>query len=344
LSLLRVMQGLLAHGLSSRLLVGWASPEGLALARRMDVEVELYGAPGELQWRADPGFAAWLRPRLAGAAVVHAHMFGAWWAAARAVGDDTALVASEHNELSWPTGHPAVSLGPGLARVDRFYAHGPGARRDVLAAGLPASRLREGLSPIIDLDAEPHAGLPSPRIVFAGRLHPDKGPDVLLDALARLPHAPPALILGEGPLRELLARRIVAADIGDRVALRGWQDRPGRFIAGASVLVVPSRDESWSQTAVLGMALGVPVIGTDVDGLPGTLAGGRGIVVAHDDPVALAGAIDGILSGRQHTNLDAARRYAQMFTTARVSASYASAYRELHALQRDAAPLAAEAS
>jgi glycosyltransferase involved in cell wall biosynthesis len=119
--------------------------------------------------------------------------------------------------------------------------------------------------------------------------------------------------------------------IDGRVRFTGWQARPCGSIAGAAVLVVPSRDESWSQTAVLGMALGVPVIGTDVDGLPDTLGQGRGIVVPAGDPAALAAAIDDVLAGRRTTDLAGARRYAHGFSVDRVTATYAAAYRELAA-------------
>jgi glycosyltransferase involved in cell wall biosynthesis len=338
LSALRVVRGLEQHGISSRVLVGWASPEGLALAARMGVPVEVYGAGGDQQWQADPRFARWLEPRLRDAALVHAHMFGGWWAASQAIPGDVPLVASEHNALTWPTGEPPNALRHGLQRVDRVYAHGPGARRAMLAAGIDAALVHDGISPVADLDGSPLPGLPTPRIVFAGRLHPEKGPDVLLEALALLPDAPPALLLGDGPLRGQLARQVRRLGLRGRVRLCGWQPRPSGMIAGASVLVVPSRDESWSQTAVLGMARGVPVIGTDVDGLPDTLAGGRGIVVPSEDAAALAGAIDDVLAVRRTTDLLAARRYALRFTLDRVAAQYAAAYRELTATPEDDAP------
>jgi hypothetical protein len=335
LSALRVVRGLEQEGIASRVLVGWTSPEGLELATRMGVDVEVYGAAGDLQWRCDPGFARWLKPRLVDAPIVHAHMFGGWSAAARAVPDGVPLVASEHNALLWPGLEPAEEMRRGLRRVTRMYAHGPGARDAMLAAGLSPLDLSEGISPVADLDGAPLPGLPVPRIVFAGRLHPDKGPDVLLDALARLPDAPPALLLGDGPLRAALERQIARLGLGGRARLCGWQARPSGMIAGASVLVIPSRDESWSQTAVLAMALGVPVIGTDVDGFPETLSADRGIVVPVEDPVALAAAIYDVLTGRRRTDLDGARRYAQRFAVDRVVGEYADAYRELTGMPPD---------
>ena len=256
-------------------------------------------------------------------------MFGAWWAAGRAMPAGVPLVASEHNALTWPTAEPPGALRSGLVRVDRMYAHGPGARDAILAGGLDPGLLRSGISPVADLDGRERPGLATPRIVFAGRLHPEKGPDVLLDALALLPDAPPALLLGQGPLRPALLRQIRRLRLGARARLCGWENRPSETIAGASVLVVPSRDESWSQTAVLGMALGVPVIGTDVDGLPLTLAEDRGIVVRSEDPQALAAAIDAVLRGERRTDLATARSYALGFAIDQVAATYAASYREL---------------
>ena len=54
----------------------------------------------------------WLTPRLADAPIVHAHMFGAWWAAGRAMPAGVPLVASEHNDLTWPAGGAAGRVAP----------------------------------------------------------------------------------------------------------------------------------------------------------------------------------------------------------------------------------------
>src|SRR4051812_36597296 len=86
----------------------------------------------------------------------------------------------------------------------------------------------------------------------------------------------------------------------------GWVDEPGPWVAGASVQACPSRDAGFSQTAVLAMGLGVPVVGTDVDGFPDTLAERRGIIVAPEDPQALARALEDVLSGRRQPDVAAA--------------------------------------
>jgi hypothetical protein len=87
------------------------------------------GAGVDLQWHCDPTFAAWLQPRLGGADVVHAHMLGAWWAAAHALRAGVPLVAGEHNGYAWWGEPPWAAMAEVATRVDRFYAHGPGRAR-----------------------------------------------------------------------------------------------------------------------------------------------------------------------------------------------------------------------
>ena len=157
----------------------------------------------------------------------------------------------------------------------------------------------------------------------------EKGPDLLLDALARLAEPAPAFLLGAGVMEPELRRRAARLGIEERVHFAGWRNDPATWIAGASVGVVPSRCDAWSQTAALAMSLGVPVVGTAVEGPPGVLGDGRGVLVAPEDPAALADAIEGVLSGRLRTGVRAARLCARGFTPQAVAARYAAAYREL---------------
>lgn len=329
LSLLRVTRALAARGHRTRLLVGFATDAGVALARTYGVEPELMGAERDLQWSCEPAFAAWLQPRLVGGDIVHAHMFGAWWAAGHAVAAGVPLVASEHNDLIWPDEPQWDAMAQVAGRVDRFYAHSPGARAAVLRAGVRAERVACGISPVVGFGAAQRPGLPSPRIVFSGRLHPDKGPDVLVEAIAQMTAPPPVLVLGAGVLESALRAQIAATDLQRVVRLCGWVAEPAVWVAGASVQVCPSRDEAFSQAAVLAMGLGVPVVGTRIDGFPQTLACGRGLVVEPEDPAALAVALQDVLCGRQRTDLAGARAWAQQFRIERVVARYEQDYMEL---------------
>jgi glycosyltransferase involved in cell wall biosynthesis len=159
----------------------------------------------------------------------------------------------------------------------------------------------------------------------------EKGPDLLLEAVARLADPPPTFVLGAGVMEPELRRRDASLGLERTVRFEGWRERTERWLAGASVCVVPSRFEALARTAVLAMSLGVPVVGTAVEGLPGVLADGRGVLAAPEDPAALARAIDGVLSGAIRTDVAGARRYARRFTPEAVAARYASAYGGLRA-------------
>ena len=283
LSALTLSAALRRHGVATTLLAGDATPPGLELAARYGFAVDAFrvgeaAEPRSLQWTPEPLFAEWLRPRLAPADLVHAHMVGAWWAAARAVPAGVPLVASEHNQMSWPGDDHTEEARIAARRVGLLFCHGPSVRAWAAGLGL-GDRLREGRSAVQGLSARPLAGLPSPRLTFTGRFRDDKAPDVLVEALALLDTPPPAYLVGDGPTRDALARLVQARGLQAVVRFPGWSYKPSRYVAGASVHVVPSREEAWSQSAVVALGLGVPVVGTAVDGLAHTLGNGRGVLV-----------------------------------------------------------------
>src|SRR5262249_50236188 len=278
-----------------------------------------------LQWTPEPVFAGWLGPRLAAADLVHAHMVGAWWAAAQTVPPHVPLVASEHNEMSWPGGDYTAQALVAARRVDLMFTHGPAVRRWAVARG---GRLRGGRGWVEGLSARPWPGLAWPRVTFTGRFRADKAPDVLVEALALLGVPPPAYLVGDGPMRQAVTRLVRARGLRGVVRLPGWSYQPARYVSGASVHGVPSRDESWSQSAAGALGLGVPVVGAAVDGLPRTLGNGRGVLVPPDDPAALAAALPRILAG-ERPDPGPGRAYAQQFTPSAAAAAYLEAYQHL---------------
>ena len=341
LSALRLTVALREHGMGSALLLaGDATPEGIALAEYHGVAVDAFRiadavTPGaSLQWTPSEPFARWLTPRLADADLVHAHMLGAWWAAARSAPSQVPVVASEHNEVTWPDEDHTGAAASAAPRLDALFVHGPAAAVFGAAIGLPARRIHIGRSAVGVLAARPMPGLASPRITFTGRFREDKGPDVLIEAVAAMADPLPTYLVGDGPLRGRLLSLARRCGVADLIHMPGWSFASERWIAGSSVHVVPSRQEAWSQSAVTGLGLGVPVIGTRVDGLQHTLGCERGLLVQPDDPAALARAVEAVLAGN-HPDPTPGRRYAAQFSTASVAARYAESYR---LLMREHAP------
>lgn len=340
LGVLRITPALRRLGIETRLLAGHASREARRMCAAARVELESWPR-GDAHLAHEPraAFADWLVPRLADADLVHGHMLGGWWAAAHAAPAGTPLVASEHGAVPAP---PHDAMRAALERVDLVFAHGPLARALFAELGVEPSRLRAGASAIDGIDAGPLRDLPSPRLVFAGRLHAEKGPDLLLRALALIPDAPPAFVLGSGPLDRRLRRMARRLGLDGHVRFTGWRPDAARFLAGAAACVVPSRHAAWSQTAVQAMGLGVPVVATAVEGLPATLGSSRGVLVPPEDPEALAAAIEGVLCGEMPVDRQDARSYAQRFLPDRVARAYADEY--LRLLTGEAPRAAAEAA
>jgi glycosyltransferase involved in cell wall biosynthesis len=261
--------------------------------------------------------------------VVHAHMVGAWWAVAQVIDGDTPFIATEHNQVNWT--HSRIRpLRSAASRINRFYAMGPAARQFALAAGVDASVIRTARSPVAGLNAQPRAGLKTPRVTFAGRFCDDKGADLLVDAIHLLKRDEiVTYLLGDGPMRSALKDRIDHYGLAEHIIAPGWVAKPWTYVAGSTAHVVPSREEAWSQSAVLAFGLGVPVIGTRVDGLIDTLSHDRGRLVAPNDPAALCEAIKEVLDGKSDTDRKGAAKYARQFTPARVADFYLREYQAL---------------
>jgi D-inositol-3-phosphate glycosyltransferase len=130
------------------------------------------------------------------------------------------------------------------------------------------------------------------RLLFVGRLAPQKNAGLLIDALARCTTDCHLLVVGDGEERDALRARVVELDLQDRVTFRG--SLSGRSLVEAyqrsDALVLPSRKESTGLVLLEAMACGVPVVGTRVQGITETV-GADGILV-EPEPGALAMAID----------------------------------------------------
>lgn len=100
------------------------------------------------------------------------------------------------------------------------------------------------------------------RFVCAGRLHPQKGFDLLIDALARatLPFDWRVDIWGEGAEENSLRTQIAARNLSARVFINGFTDNPWAEMAKADAFLLPSRYEGLPNVALESLFVGTPVI------------------------------------------------------------------------------------
>lgn len=145
--------------------------------------------------------------------------------------------------------------------------------------------------------ASPSNTLPgSPALLSAGRLMPQKGFDILLDAFAALRHRYPGAVLsiaGDGPERARLEARCQCLGLCDTVRFLGFVKMLYPLMASADLFVLASRYEGFPNVVLEALACGTPVVATDCPG--GTrdmvCAGLTGWLAKAEDPEAFASAL-----------------------------------------------------
>jgi glycosyltransferase involved in cell wall biosynthesis len=156
---------------------------------------------------------------------------------------------------------------------------------------------------------------PGGGVVYVGRLRQEKGVDVLVEAMGRV--GPYRLdVVGDGPERSTL-EALAAARAPGRVRFHGSvaKGRVADLLRSAAVAVMPSRCHDNQPMAVLeAFACGVPVVTTDLGGLPELVQAGRyGETVPAEDPAALAATLARLLADPAEAFAmgKAARRHAE---------------------------------
>ena len=223
-----------------------------------------------------------------------------------------------------PSGHAqrVLHIHDMAERVPRIWR-----RADlVLADSLAVADRLKGLSPQVvygPVDPDPPAAEPpwppgdGPVIGFVGRIEPRKAPLDLARAGPAIKRGAPGariVIVGDDPYRAdpVYTQAVSAAP---EVEHYPWVDNAPGLMRHLDVLVLPSRQEPFGTVLAEAMAVGTPVVATQVDGLPEVVQDGiTGRLVGPGDPAGLAGAVLEVLSRRAEMS-EAARRHAETFTT-----------------------------
>jgi glycosyltransferase involved in cell wall biosynthesis len=281
-------------------------------------------------WRAIPALAAHFR-RTRPQAVLSAltHMNVATLAAAALSGSGARVVVSERNQISakaqdakgmwnralyraaplaYRAAHAVVAVSGGVAGdLARF-------------ARLGRDRIRVIHNPVFSDEVEMRAAQEPehpwflrdhPPIVLAvGRLHRQKGFDILIRAfaIARAQVDCRLVILGEGSERDALQRQTEQSGLSYDIDLAGFCANPFALMARAGAFVLSSRWEGFPNALIEAMACGAPVIATDCPSGPNEiLYGDAAPLVPVDDAEALARALVATLRQRPDTNVTKAR-------------------------------------
>jgi glycosyltransferase involved in cell wall biosynthesis len=306
---LELLPALHARGIDARFLGldnTAAAPEPFydALAAR-DVPFERVPCPRDL----DPGLARRtssaarrFRPDLVHTHLVHADVYGVYGA----VRAGTGLVSTKHNDDPFRSGRAryverlltrraarVICITKALARFNREVVGLPGEKLRVVHYGLNAPPEPWGTRGGPDLPTDT-------RVLLAiGRLVPQKGLDVAVEALARVRerHSDVWLVvLGEGPLRDELATLAAKLEVGNAVSLPGRVGDVAWWLRRASTLVHPARWEGFGLALLEAMLAERPVVASAVSSIPEIVVDGEtGLLVPPDDAEALAAVLLDVL-------------------------------------------------
>lgn len=158
-------------------------------------------------------------------------------------------------------------------------------------------RAREWIIPNpVELPADWHENRGNHALVAVGRLVPQKGFDLLLQAFASAAREAPEwslIIWGEGPERTKLEQQRDALRLNSRVHFPGVTESPGMWIESADAFVLSSRYEGWGIVVLEAMAAGLPVVSFDCEWGPREMINDEvdGLLVPAEDVSLLSNAL-----------------------------------------------------
>ncbi|TEB04284.1 D-inositol 3-phosphate glycosyltransferase [Pelotomaculum schinkii] len=187
--------------------------------------------------------------------------------------------------------------------TDQFIAVSQGLKAKLVAGGVPADRVTVIYNGIVIEDFSPSSetagartmlgyGPAVPLVGIVARLHPVKGHQYFLEAARIVLEQHPEVrfvVVGEGPQRPALEEMAGQLGIAGQVAFTGFVSEVRSVMADLDLLVISSLWEGFGLTAVEAMALGIPVVSTEVGGLPEVvLHGETGLLAPPANSAALA--------------------------------------------------------
>jgi len=247
---------------------------------------------------------AWLRENRSD--VVNTHSSTDSWLAAlalRMLGRPVPIVRTRHISAPVPRGPlsrwlymraAARVVTTGEALKHQLVAHNGfrAERIESVPTGIDAGRFRPGERRAM----RARFGLPQDKTLvgIVATLRSWKGHLFLLEAMTRLPARIELVIVGDGPMREILEQRVASLGLKGRVRMQGQQADVLPWLRALDIFALPSyANEGVPQALVQAMLVELPCVTTPVGGIPELAEHERtALLVAPRDPVALAAAIE----------------------------------------------------
>ena len=190
-----------------------------------------------------------------------------------------------------------------FAGSDHLIASTPRIARYIEEQGWPACRVSviPNFAPETGVPAARRAALNTPEdaplIVWLGKMDRDKGPDLAVRAVAKIPNAY-LWMAGTGAYEETVKELAAQLGVTSRIRFLGWRDDGHALLKTADLFVRSSRGEG-SGYILEAFANGVPVVSThSVDSDYLVADGETGLLVPRDEPAALAQALQSLIANR----------------------------------------------
>ncbi len=240
--------------------------------------------------------------------ILHCHLFRSQvfgWLVRSTIRRKIGLVFHERGNIFEITPPQNIVLSMMLFSVDHFVTVSEATRAKLLSRHPSVADKTIAIHSGIDLD-EMRAYRPAPDdraaartrfgaapddllIGFAGRLAPQKGCEILIDALSRLSGSWRAVFLGDGALRASLESACAEKQIAERVVFAGFTSDARKVLGAFDIIAVPSRFEPFPRVILEAQALGVPVVASNADGIPELITDGmNGLLFQNGDSAELA--------------------------------------------------------
>lgn len=175
-------------------------------------------------------------------------------------------------------------------------------------------------------------------VIFLGRLHPQKGIDVLLSAFKQVREKLSQfswrlMLVGEGTRRPQYEAMADQLSIGPWVEFRGQVADPYPLLGQSDIFVLPSRSEGMSNALLEAMAHGLPCIVTDIDGNHDAIQHNQnGLLMGLDDVQVLTDAIASLATDqklRERLGQEAVRTVRDRYSLDSIADQYTALYADL---------------